>query len=184
MSNMSYYNFYSSGVGHGDIRILGARDDDVNIQTSAVVALSLVRLRASELSGWFGERHKMDQLRQQNRDIEILMFPTYIWRSGGSCALPIFLALIRLFFGDNKLLPKVAATGELNLMGQIGKVGEIVFKVKAAVKVGAQIILVPKDNQSELDSLSFEGKERVKYVEYITEALQHAVAGGNHCLQC
>lgn len=118
----------------------------------------------------------MSDLRKQDKDIQITLFPLWIQRSGESCSLPIFLALIHLFFGA-KLKAKLAATGTLNLKGAIGKVCNVVAKVKGAVEAGAEIILVPAANQGDLDGESFEGTERVEYVGNIIEAFEKAVDG-------
>lgn len=146
------------------------------MQSAALIALSLMRLRAAELSAWFHVTGKMSNIRKQDEDVQITLFPMWIERNGESCSLPILLALIRLFFGA-KLKPKVAATGTVNLKGEIGKVLNIVAKVKAAVIAGAEIILVPLENQGDLDEESFEGTDRVKYVGKVTDAFEKAVEG-------
>lgn len=161
--------------GSGDVKILGA-NDDYDIRSGALVGLSLIRLRAREFSGWFGVKDKTDALRRQDKDV-ISLFPEWIERNGGSCALPIFLALLRFFCGV-ELQAKVAATGGLSLSGSILRVSNILNKIKAAVKVGAEIILVPMGNEEDVETADdFEGKERVRYVGFVTEVLELAVKG-------
>lgn len=156
------------------MKILGG-GDDFDLKSGALIGLALLRLRARELCGWFGVKDKIDALRHQDKGVLITLFPESRSRCGGSGALPMLLAMIRLFFGV-ELQPKLAATGVLTLLGGINKVSNIVGKIKAAVKVGAEIILVPKDNKEDVEAVDeFEGKERIEYVECVVQAFEVAV---------
>lgn len=65
----------------------------------------------------------------------------------------------------------------LTLHGRVLKVEKILAKVKAAVRVGADVILIPEDNKEEIQAADFDGKDRVVFVRTVLDAFLQALEG-------
>jgi len=88
---------------------------------------------------------------------------------GPSAGLAIFLALYSAL--THTPLPQdVAITGELSIQGKVRPVGGIVEKVYAARQAGMRTLLVPKENEREID-VSLAGI-RVAPVRSVQEAFR------------
>jgi PDZ domain-containing protein len=74
---------------------------------------------------------------------------------GPSAGLMMTLTLINALTPDDLNGGyKVAGTGEIFLDGEVGPIGGLPMKIKAAEAEGAEIFLYPKDNQEDLDGVS------------------------------
>ena len=73
--------------------------------------------------------------------------------------------------------PDVCMTGEITLRGQILPVGGIKEKVLAAHRAGLNIVLLPKENESDLDALPQEVLKDIKFVpvETLDQVLKWAL---------
>lgn len=73
---------------------------------------------------------------------------------------------------------KIAGTGTIDVQGNVGAIGGINFKIKAAESAGAVAFIYPVDNESEVDKV----KARIPLypVKTLDEALQavHAISSG------
>lgn len=71
----------------------------------------------------------------------------------------------------------VGMTGEITLRGQVLPVGGIKEKVLAAHRAGLKTVILPKDNEGDLEDLSEEIRQAINFVlvETVDEVLQHAL---------
>jgi ATP-dependent Lon protease len=88
---------------------------------------------------------------------------------GPSAGLAIFLALYSALT-KTRLPQDVAITGELSISGKVRPVGGIVEKVYAARQAGMRLVLIPKENEREVER-SF-GPLEIEPIGTIDEALE------------
>jgi ATP-dependent Lon protease len=75
---------------------------------------------------------------------------------------------------------EVGMTGELTLTGQVLAIGGLREKVLAAQRAGLKRIVLPRENESDLDDLPAEAKRELEFVlvDSIEQVLEAAFAGG------
>ena len=76
-----------------------------------------------------------------------------------------------------KVSEKVAMTGEITLTGRVLAIGGLKEKSLAAFRSGATTLIIPKENDKDVDELPEEVKNNLKIVEVgdIDEVIQNAV---------
>jgi ATP-dependent Lon protease len=74
----------------------------------------------------------------------------------------------------------VAMTGEITLSGRVLPIGGVKEKVLGAVRAGITTIVLPKDNDADLEDLPEEIRQRltIHLVDRLGEALAHTLRGG------
>ncbi|MBM74386.1 MAG: endopeptidase La [Proteobacteria bacterium] len=93
---------------------------------------------------------------------------------GPSAGLAMSIAILSAITG----IPArgdVAMTGEISLQGRILQIGGVKEKILAAHRIGIKKILLPSDNEPELDDLPEEVKDDLEIVliEHLEDAIQH-----------
>jgi len=74
---------------------------------------------------------------------------------GPSAGLMMTLSLVNTLTPDDLTGgEKIAGTGEIMLDGDVGPIGGLPFKIRAAESVGAEIFIYPVENQDELEGFS------------------------------
>eukprot|EP00163_Fabomonas_tropica_P032668 TRINITY_DN8309_c0_g1_i1.p1 TRINITY_DN8309_c0_g1~~TRINITY_DN8309_c0_g1_i1.p1 ORF type:complete len:993 (+),score=278.70 TRINITY_DN8309_c0_g1_i1:172-3150(+) len=84
-------------------------------------------------------------------------------KDGPSAGVTMVTSLLSLASGQ-QILPNVAMTGELTLTGKVLPVGGIKEKVIAARRAGIQTVIVPYDNQKDVEELYDGIKEGMNFV--------------------
>ncbi|MBQ8036428.1 MAG: endopeptidase La [Proteobacteria bacterium] len=139
--------------GKGNLVITGKLGDVM--QESARAALTLVRSRAEKLGldpAWFSEH-----------DIHLHVPAGAIPKDGPSAGTAIFCALLSLC--KNKPIPStLAMTGEISLRGNVLPVGGIREKVLAAHRAGIRTVLLPAQNERDLEEVDASVREELKFV--------------------
>jgi ATP-dependent Lon protease len=76
----------------------------------------------------------------------------------------------------------VAQTGEITLSGRVLPIGGVKEKVLGAVRAGVDIVVLPKENEADLEDLPEEIRKRVTIhlVSELGEALAHTLRGGSY----
>jgi ATP-dependent Lon protease len=98
-------------------------------------------------SGWAWMKISYD-----DHDIHIHVPAGAIPKDGPSAGVTMLTALVSLL--KNKAIKKdLAMTGEITLRGQVLPVGGIKEKMLAAHRAGIKTILMPKDNEKDLEDL-------------------------------
>ncbi len=138
------------------------------MQESAQTALSLVRSKAIELN------ISPDDF--ANNDVHLHVPAGAQPKDGPSAGITISTALVSLF--TNRLVrADIAMTGEISLKGQVLPVGGIKEKLLAAHRSGINTVILPKNNEVDLDDIPEEIKKEMSYhlVENIEEVLKFAL---------
>jgi len=122
---------------------------------SARAALSFVRSRAPHLGldDQFFDRH----------DIHMHIPSGAQPKDGPSAGVTMATALVSLVSG-RKVKPHVGMTGEITLRGQVLPIGGVKEKVLAAHRNGLQTVILPKQNDQDLDDIPDEVKDSMKFV--------------------
>jgi ATP-dependent Lon protease len=100
-------------------------------------------------------------------------------KDGPSAGVTMATALVSALSG-RPARNDVAMTGEITLTGRVLPIGGVKEKVLGAVRAGISTIVLPKDNESDLEDLPEEIREGLKIhvVEELGEALAHTLRGG------
>ena len=154
--------------GRGRLRITGQLGEVM--QESAQAALSWVRARSEELGlppRWFADH-----------DVHVHVPAGAVPKDGPSAGVTMATALASLV-RDEPVSEDVGMTGEITLTGQVLPVGGIREKVLAAQRAGLKRVILPRENEHDLDDLPPETREELEFVlvDGIEEVLEHAFAG-------
>jgi ATP-dependent Lon protease len=97
-------------------------------------------------------------------------------KDGPSAGVTMATALVSLLTG-RVVKPDVGMTGEITLRGQVMPVGGIKEKVLAAHRAGLKAVILPKENEPDLDKVPDEVKKVVRfiYVETVEDVLKFAL---------
>jgi ATP-dependent Lon protease len=114
------------------------------MKESAQAALSFIRTNAAKLG-------LADEI-FENQDIHIHIPAGAIPKDGPSAGVTIFTALVS-FLTKRRALRDLAMTGEITLRGQVLPVGGIKEKVLAAHRAGIKTVILPKENQKDLEDI-------------------------------
>lgn len=149
--------------GRGHLTLTGQLGEVM--QESAKAALSYARSRAKNLG------IKKDFF--HNADIHIHVPAGAIPKDGPSAGIAIAAALSSALTGK-KVKKEIALTGEITLSGKVLEIGGIKEKVLAAERAGAEIVIMPKDNEKNLIDVPEEAKKKLKFkfVKHMDEVLK------------
>ena len=139
--------------GKGQIHLTGTLGDVM--KESAWAAMTYARARAAELG--------LEDGFHSNVDIHIHLPEGATPKDGPSAGITIAVALISALTG----IPSrgdVAMTGEITLRGRVLKIGGLKEKAVAAHRYGVSTVLLPFDNQSEVERLPEEVKSGVHFL--------------------
>ncbi|HTS73864.1 MAG TPA: endopeptidase La, partial [Gaiellaceae bacterium] len=157
--------------GTGKLTITGQLGDVM--KESAQAALSWVRAHSQELDveeNWFAEH-----------DVHIHVPAGAVPKDGPSAGITIATAIASLVC-DEPVAEDVGMTGEITLTGQVLPIGGLREKVLAAQRYGLERIVIPRDNEPDLDELLDETREELEFfpVDSISEVFEIAFskAGG------
>jgi ATP-dependent Lon protease len=114
------------------------------MQESAHAALSYVRSKALQLG--------LEDDFFEKSDIHLHIPAGAQPKDGPSAGVAMATALVSLVSG-RLVRPEVAMTGEITLRGQVLPVGGIKEKVLAAHRFGLKTVILPKNNQADLEDL-------------------------------
>jgi ATP-dependent Lon protease len=151
--------------GSGKLTLTGQLGDVM--KESAKISLSLVRSRLANTANSFDFN---------SSDIHIHVPSGATPKDGPSAGLPLFTALTSLITGK-AVDPKIAMTGEVTLSGAVLPVGGIKEKVLAAHRAGIKKVILPKENERDLEDVPEDARNELKFVpvETIEEVLKEAL---------
>ena len=97
-------------------------------------------------------------------------------KDGPSAGVTLFTALTSLIIGK-AVDPKLAMTGEITLSGAVLPVGGIKEKVLAAHRAGIKKIILPKENERDLEDVPEDARNELQFVpvETVEEVLREAL---------
>ena len=154
--------------GDGKLKLTGQLSDVM--QESAQAAYSWVRQNARKLGldpGWFGAH-----------DLHIHVPSGAIPKDGPSAGITMATAIVSLVSG-RPVSEKVAMTGEITLTGQVLPVGGVREKTLAAQRAGVERVILPRENEPDLEELPPETREELEFVlaDSVEEVLEAALDG-------
>ena len=154
--------------GSGKLELTGSLGDV--IKESAHLAVSNVRAIAEKLG--------IDPTFYKTKDIHIHLPEGAVPKDGPSAGVSMTCALASALSG----LPvrrDVAMTGEITLRGRVLAIGGLKEKTLAAYAAGVSTVLIPKDNECDLDEIDAQAKENLTFVfcSSIEDVLRHALVG-------
>ena len=138
------------------------------MKESAQAALSYVRSKAAELN--IPERI-FEQI-----DIHLHVPAGAVPKDGPSAGVTMATALASLLTG-RRVRDDVGMTGEITLRGQLLPVGGIKEKVLAAHRAGLKTVILPRQNEKDLDDIPEEVRNSMTFVlaEYVDEVFKAAL---------
>ncbi|MGZ4354274.1 MAG: S16 family serine protease, partial [Gaiellaceae bacterium] len=139
--------------GKGKLTITGQLGEVM--QESAQAALSWVRAHTEVLGlpeDWFAEH-----------DVHIHVPAGAIPKDGPSAGVTMATAIVSLAQG-RPVSEEVGMTGEITLTGQVLPIGGVREKVLAAQRAGLKRIVLPRENEPDLEELPKETREQLAFV--------------------
>lgn len=134
--------------------ILTGKLGDV-MKESASCALSFVKANAAKLG--------IPEDAFENKDVHIHFPEGAIPKDGPSAGITIATVLISVF-ANKKVRADYAMTGEITLQGNILPIGGLNEKLLAAKRTGIKNILLPKDNEKDLEDVKKEIKKDLNII--------------------
>lgn len=152
--------------GTGKLELTGNLGDVM--KESAKTAVSYIRYKSDE--------YGIDSDFYKTKDIHIHAPEATISKDGPSAGLAITTAILSELTGI-PIKANVAMTGEISLKGRALPIGGLKEKSMAAYKAGCDTVIIPKSNYKDLQEISSEVKQAVKFitVEYFDEILPIAL---------
>ncbi len=154
--------------GKGRLTLTGKLGDVM--QESAQAAVTYARSRAQELG--------IEPGAFDNCDMHIHVPAGAVPKDGPSAGVTIATALVSALT-RRPVRKDVAMTGEITLRGKVLPVGGIRDKVLAAHRAGIKKIVLPRDNESDLDEIDPEVRQEIEFVlaDHVDDVLNTALRG-------
>lgn len=154
--------------GKGNLNLTGQLGDVM--QESAKVALSYIRSIANSfgVQDDYFEKH----------DFHLHIPEGAVPKDGPSAGVTMSTALLSAVSGQ-KVYANIAMTGEVTIRGKVLAIGGLKEKLLAAKMAGVTKVLVPFDNEADVDELDTEIKDglEIVFVKTMKEVLKHALVG-------
>ncbi len=152
--------------GKGDVQLTGNLGDVM--KESARTAISLVKSLADE----FG----VDKTLFEKMDIHIHVPEGAIPKDGPSAGVTMATVVLSAF-SKTPVRGDVAMTGEITLRGKVLPIGGLREKALAAYRVGIKKVIIPKDNEKDLEEIPAEVKDQIQFVlaENVSDVFANAL---------
>ena len=157
------------GDGKGGFILTGQLGDVM--KESGRAALSFAKAHWKQLG------IEEDSLR--GRDVHIHVPAGAIPKDGPSAGITMATALVSAVSG-RKIRRDVSMTGELTLTGRVLPIGGLKEKVLGAVRAGITEVILPIDNEADLEDIPDEVRERITFhlAETLDDVISTALVGG------
>jgi ATP-dependent Lon protease len=154
--------------GRGRLKVTGQLGEVM--QESAQAAHSWVRAHAEQLglpADWFAEH-----------DVHVHVPAGAVPKDGPSAGITIATAIVSLVSG-RPVSEQVGMTGEITLTGQVLPIGGVREKVLAAQRAGLSTVVLPRENEPDLEELPAETREALSFVlaDSLDDVLEAALDG-------
>lgn len=155
--------------GTGKVEVTGSLGDVM--KESSKIAVSLVRSLA--------KKYSIDPNFYKDKDLHIHAPEGAVPKDGPSAGVTMTTALVSALSGI-PVKRDVAMTGEITLHGKVLPIGGLKEKSMAAYKSGAKTVIIPKDNEADLDEVDKVVKEKITFItaDKIDTVLENALVSG------
>lgn len=155
---------YYKGTGK---MILTGKLGDV-MKESGQAAISYVRANA--------EKYNIDPMLFKENDIHIHVPEGATPKDGPSAGVTMITALVSALT-QQAVKREVGMTGEITLRGRVLPIGGLKEKSISAHRAGLKIVIMPKENEKDLDEIPQSVKDEITFIPVSTvdEVLQHAI---------
>ncbi len=152
--------------GSGAMRLTGNLGEVM--KESAAAGMGYIRSRAALLG--------IDPEFYKKKDILVHFPEGGVPKDGPSAGITMTLAIISALTGA-RVRGNLAMTGEITLRGRILAIGGLKEKTMAALRAGADTVIIPKDNEPDLAEIDQEVRSRLKFItaEHIDDVLHLAL---------
>jgi ATP-dependent Lon protease len=154
--------------GTGKLQLTGSLGDVM--KESAQAAVSYIRAHAQE--------YGIDQSFYEKKDLHIHVPEGAVPKDGPSAGVTMVTALVSELSGK-PVRREVAMTGEVTLRGRVLPIGGLKEKTMAAYRAGVQCVLIPKENERDLEDIDPIVREQLRFVPCtdVRDVLQAAIVG-------
>ncbi len=139
--------------GKGDILLTGKLGDVM--KESARTAISYIRANAG--------KYGIDSEDFEKKDIHVHVPEGATPKDGPSAGITMATAILSAFTGKS-VKSGVAMTGEITLRGKVLPIGGLKEKALAGFRNGIKTIIIPKENQKDLEEIPKEIRKQIKFV--------------------
>ncbi|MBA2358482.1 MAG: endopeptidase La [Actinobacteria bacterium] len=154
--------------GRGRLTVTGQLGEVM--QESASAAHSWVRSHAEQLG--------LDPLWFSERDVHVHVPAGAVPKDGPSAGVAMATAIVSLA-SARPVSEEVAMTGEITLTGQVLQIGGVREKVLAAQRAGVRRVILPRENEPELEELPAEIRGKLDFIlaDTVEQVLEAALDG-------
>ena len=139
--------------GTGMLRLTGNLGEVM--KESAAAGMGYIRSRA-ELLG-------IDPAFHRTKDILVHFPEGAVPKDGPSAGITMTLAMISALTGA-RVRGNIAMTGEITLRGRVLAIGGLKEKTMAALRAGADTVIIPKENEPDLAEIDQDVRARLKFI--------------------
>ena len=139
--------------GTGELKLTGSLGDVM--KESATIALSYIKAHSSLL--------KIDDKIFKKNDIHIHVPAGAVPKDGPSAGITLTTALISALT-NKRIKNTIAMTGEMTLSGNVLPIGGLKEKSIGGYRNGIKEIIIPHDNERDLDDIPVEVRDNIKYI--------------------
>ena len=153
--------------GEGEILLTGQLGDVM--KESARAGISYIRSVSAD--------YKIDEKFFKEHDIHIHIPEGAVPKDGPSAGITMATAIFSAATGK-KVKANVAMTGEITLRGRVLPIGGLKEKLLAAKNAGIQMVLIPNENERDIEEMSAEITKGLKIisVSHMNEVLKYAIS--------
>ena len=154
--------------GKGSMELTGSLGDV--IKESAKAAITCARSNA--------DKYGFDANFIKDRDMHIHFPEGAVPKDGPSAGVTVYTSLVSALSG-RKVRSDVAMTGEITITGRVLPIGGLREKTMAAYVEGIKTVIIPYDNESDLDEVDAKVKENINFIlaKNVDDVINNALIG-------